>query len=584
MRDFFRVVWPFVRPYGWMVLAAYLASALAALLFLAFGLWIAGNLDAVLADGALAANVDSYFRVAVAAIALYAVLSFLHTYAMTWVGTHTVRKIRTRLFDTILRRGGRALDEDASGALQTRVIADTATLGNFLGGEMPGLFLALLNLVFGIGGLVYVRSTTAVAGDDGGGFGLAGFLLLLPAFWVLRSLRRLGVRTQTAEAQAGRRAGEAFRNWPVVHAFNQLGRENRLFGSAVDGVARHFLASMRLRLGFNNAILALVFVALAAMVLYGTSKIDPQAAVGSIKRGSNVAMLLFGLRAGMAGFSLLGLVTAASNIVGRTARIVELLRVAEEPRVHDGSAEIASPVRIAFEQVCYRYPTRDEDALVNVSFAIEPGSRVAIVGPSGAGKSTLFALLLRLVAPTAGRILGNGAPATDYGLHAWRSLFGFVPQAGHLVSGSVAYNIAYGNEDATMPAIQSAAQAASIHDFVTTLPHGYDTDLGGVGGQLSGGQRQRINLARAILNRPPVYLLDEATSALDPESEQAVQAAIAELARSATVIVIAHRLHTVRGADQILVMDRGRVVDVGDHDALAAREPLYQALMRSYRQ
>lgn len=187
------------------------------------------------------------------------------------------------------------------------------------------------------------------------------------------------------------------------------------------------------------------------------------------------------------------------------------------------------------------------------------------------------------MAPISGRILGNGAAATDYNLRAWRSLFGFVPQAAHLVSGSVAYNISYGNESATRQALQRAAQIASIHDFITTLPHGYDTDLGEAGGQLSGGQRQRINLARAILSQPPVYLLDEATSALDPESEAAVQAAIDELAKGATVIVIAHRLHTVRGADQILVMDRGRMVDRGDHDALAAREPLYQALMRSYR-
>lgn len=583
MRDFLRVVWPFVRPYGWIVLAAYLASVLAALLFLAFGLWIAGNLDAVLGDPNLAGKADRYFGYAVAAIAAYGVTSFVHTYAMSAVGTHVVRRIRRRLFDTILRRGGRALDEDASGALQTRVIADTAALGNFLGGEMPGLFLAVLNVLFGIGGIIYVRAAAPPA-DGGDGWGMAGFLLLLPAFWVLRSLRRLGARTQNAEAQAGRRAGEAFRNWPVVHAFNQIGRESRLFGNAVDAVARHFLAALRLRLAFNNAVLALMFVGLTAMVLYGTATIDPEAAVGTLKRGANVATLLFGLRAGIAGFGLLNLITAASTIVGRTARVVELLRAGEARRDSGAAAGVRGPVRLAFEHVCYRYANRDEDALVNVCAAIEPGTRVAIVGPSGAGKSTLFALLLRLVEPSAGRILGNGVPADSYNLEAWRSLFGFVPQTEHLVSGSVAYNIAYGNEGATMADIRRAAAVASIHDFVTTLPQGYDTDLGEVGSQLSGGQRQRINLARAVLNAPPVYLLDEATSALDPESERAVQAAIDELARTATVIVIAHRLHTVRSADQILVMDRGRVVDAGDHHALVSREPLYQSLARAYRQ
>ena len=588
MGGFLAAVWPFVRPHIGIVVLAYCASLLAALLFLAFGLWIGGNLDAVLSDPALASKADGYFRVAAAAIALYAALGFLHTYAMSWVGTQVVRKIRRRLFTRILRRGGRAIDEDASGELQTRVIADTATLGNFLGGEMPGMFLAVLNCAFGLGGALYVRSAMPATGDNGdSGYGLAAFLLLLPALAVMRGLRRLGERTQNAEAQAGQRAGEAFRNWPVVHAFNQVERESRRFGDAADRVARHFLASLRLRLGFSNAVLALAFTGLAALVLYGTSEIDPEAAVGSIKRGANVAFLLLMLRAGTAGFQLLNLVTAASNVVGRTARIVALLQASRTragPAPRPAGKLPTNGVDLAFEAVSHRYPTRAENALSNVSFAVPAGTRVAIVGPSGAGKSTLFAVLLRLVEPNTGRVLGNGVDAADHPLEAWRSLFGFVPQAEHLVSGTVAYNIAYGREDSSLEEIRRAARLAYIHDFIETLPNGYDTDLGEVGSQLSGGQRQRVNLARAILLRPPAYLLDEATSALDPDSERAVEAAVDELAKTSTVLVIAHRLRTVRRADRIVVMDRGRVVDVGTHEELAAREPLYQALIRTERE
>ena len=238
---------------------------------------------------------------------------------------------------------------------------------------------------------------------------------------------------------------------------------------------------------------------------------------------------------------------------------------------------------ITFDEVSYRYRTRDDDALVNVSFEIEPFKRTVLVGPSGSGKSTLFSALLRLVEPTSGRIIGNGIPASEYNIKNWRKLFGFVPQAEYLISGTVAENISYGVDDASKEDICNAASLAAIHSFIQTLPSGYDTDLGEVGTQLSGGQRQRINLARAILTRPSIYLLDEATNSLDPESEQDVQAAIDELSKTSTVLIIAHRLHTVRSADQIIVMENGRVVDIGDHETLMQREPLYQTLVRAYR-
>jgi len=331
--------------------------------------------------------------------------------------------------------------------------------------------------------------------------------------------------------------------------------------------------------------------------------LGPESTLASIKRGPIVAFILFLVRAIGAGLNLVNLVTSASTIVGRTTRIVELLQLPEThgPRgiVHSIDRaevgeklnkkepiipELQSPMRITLEDVCYRYPTRDRDALTDVSFEIVSGSRVALVGPSGSGKSTLIRVLLRLVEPTSGRMMGNGLPAAGYEVEEWRAAFGFVPQTEHLVSGTVADNISYGAPHASRRDIEAAAELAFARVFIETLPAGYDTDLGEVGSQLSVGQRQRINLARAILTRPSIYLLDEATSSLDPESENAVQAAINELAKTSTVVVIAHRLHTVRNADLIVVMNDGAVVDMGDHYALAGREPLYQSLIRAYRQ
>jgi len=597
---FIRVVWPFVYPYRWIIVLGYMASLASALMLLGLGLWINANLDPLLADPKLPEKVTRYFGISLMMIGLYAAMTYLHSYALRWMGTHVVRKMRRRLFQIVLGRGGSVIDEDSSGELQTRVIADTISLGNFLGDELPGLLIAILNLVFGIAGAIYVRPQSTGMGE----LSAVWMLLLVPLILVMRMLRRLGERTQAAVAQAGRNAGEAFRNWPIVHAFNQLGRENQRFGDAVDSVTRYALASLRLRLGISNLIMVALWGGVVWMILFQNAQLDPESTLASIKRGQIVAFMFFLVRAIGAGLSLVNLVTSASTIVGRTARIVELLQLPATQHGQRGvvrsvggaevdeklskgnptKQELQSPVRIMLEQVCYRYPTRDRDALSDVSFEIVPGSRVALVGPSGSGKSTLFSILLRLIEPTSGRMLGNGLPATGYDVEEWRAVFGFVPQAEHLVSGTVAENISYGAPHASRHDIQAAAKLASAHEFIETLPVGYDTDLGEVGTQLSGGQRQRINLARAILTRPSIYLLDEATSSLDPESEEAVQAAIDELAKTSTVLVIAHRLHTVRKADQIVVMDNGAVVDMGDHYTLAGREPLYQSLIRAYRQ
>jgi len=602
MRTFIRVIWPFVYPYRWIIVLSYAASVASALMVLGLGLWMKAYLDPILADPQLQEKVSRYLWISSAMVGLYAVVTYTHNYALSWMGAHVVLRIRRQLFRMVLGQGGSAIDEDSSGELQTRVIADTAALGGFLGGELPGLFIAILNLVFGLAGAVYVRPRDTGLSE----FGIGWLLLIVPVFFVMRVLRRLGERTQAAEARAGRSAGEAFRNWPVVHAFNQLGRENHRFGEAAGSVTRYSLASLRLRLAINNLIFAALSVGIVWLVLFRLAQVDPQTAVSSMERGAYVAFFLFLFRAVGAGMELLGLITSVGTIVGRTARIVELLQLpadsahgdavagatvdgvagtAEGPAEEDPAGKrLQNPVRITLEDVCYRYRTRDRNALTDVSFKVEPGSRLALVGPSGSGKSTLFSILLRLMEPTSGRVLGDGLPSTEYDIREWREMFGFVPQAEHLVSGSVADNISYGAPHASRSDIQAAAELASAHLFVEALPAGYDTDLGEVGGQLSGGQRQRINLARAILTRPSVYLLDEATSFLDPESEQAVQAAIDELAKTSTILAIAHRLHTVQNADQIVVMDNGVVMDIGDHDALAGREPLYQSLIRVYRQ
>jgi ATP-binding cassette subfamily B protein len=227
----------------------------------------------------------------------------------------------------------------------------------------------------------------------------------------------------------------------------------------------------------------------------------------------------------------------------------------------------------------FSYPSRrDTRALDHFSLAIEPGETIAFVGPSGAGKSTTFQLLLRFYDPQSGRVMVDGVDLVTARPEDIRRRIGLVPQDTVLFGASARENIRYGRPDASDAEIEDAARAAAADDFICELPQGYDTFLGERGARLSGGQRQRIAIARAILKDPPILLLDEATSSLDAESERVVQVALERLMQGRTTIIIAHRLATVLKADRIVVMDRGRIADIGRHSELIERNPLYARL------
>jgi len=232
---------------------------------------------------------------------------------------------------------------------------------------------------------------------------------------------------------------------------------------------------------------------------------------------------------------------------------------------------------IVFENATFHYPEK-QDVLKNINLKIKAGEIVAVVGPSGSGKTSLANLLLRFYDPNSGKVLIDGHDAKDLTLASLRSQIGIVTQEVMLFNETLKYNISFGNKEATDEQIVSAAKVANAHQFISRMPGGYDTQIGERGVKLSGGERQRIAIARAILKNPPILILDEATSALDAESEKLVQEAIEHLMEHRTVLMIAHRLSTVKKADRIVVIDKGEIVEEGTHDKLIANEGVYSKL------
>jgi ABC-type multidrug transport system fused ATPase/permease subunit len=289
------------------------------------------------------------------------------------------------------------------------------------------------------------------------------------------------------------------------------------------------------------------------------------------------AFIIFSIFVGASLGSFPEIISQFQQTAGATERLREILDMQGERK--NGKTDITLKGQISLENVSFSYPSRPEiTTLSDVSLHIPAGQRTAIVGPSGAGKSTLFSLILGFNDPASGSIRFDGTDAHDISLDCLRSQIAIVPQEVMLFGGTISENIAYGRPGASASEIENAAKLANAHDFIAELPSSYETLVGPRGTKLSGGQRQRIAIARAILADPKILLLDEATSALDSESERLVNEALERLMKNRTSLVIAHRLSTVRHADQILVISKGKLVEQGTHDNLYSANGTYRFL------
>ncbi|HWK56548.1 MAG TPA: ABC transporter transmembrane domain-containing protein [Parapedobacter sp.] len=404
-------------------------------------------------------------------------------------------------------------------------------------------------------------------------------ILVVVAVVFGRFIRKLSRQAQDKLAESNTVVQETLQGINNVKAFVNEAYEASRYSKSLQAVVKIAVKGATYRGIFASFIIFCLFGAVVAVIWYGSALVS----AGDISVGDLTTYILYSIFVAGSMGSFPELYANIQKAIGASERVIEILdEQQEDAGLLQAEKTIENPIEgtIAFENVTFAYPSRREiTVLKSVSFDVQAGEKLAIVGPSGTGKSTIAALVLQFYKPDSGRILFDGRAADDYPLTDIRSQVAIVPQDVLLFGGTIRENIAYGRLDAEAEEIITAAQRANAHDFIMDFPKGYDTMVGERGVKLSGGQRQRVAIARALLKDPAILILDEATSSLDSESERQVQQALEELMKGRTSIIIAHRLSTIREADQIVVVEAGKVVASGTHDSLMGKgEGLYHHL------
>jgi ATP-binding cassette, subfamily B, bacterial len=506
-------------------------------------------------------------------IVLQAAFSFGRIYFFAQVSERTMADIRIHVYEKLIAMPIPFFENRRVGELISRLSSDITQLQDVLSVTIAEFLRQSMTLIIGVVSLFILSPKLTL-------FMLATFpVLIVLTMFFGRFIRKISKKAQDELANANVVVEETLHSIQIVKAFTNELREVFRYKTALQSGVDASLKAATYRSGFTSFVMFALLGGIVLVLWYGGGEVES----GNISMGQLIKFIFFTL---LIGFSVGGLGDIYSQLqktIGASERVKEIL--AEKTEFDLNTNIVNVPIlkgEIRFDSVKFTYPTRpDIQVLKGISLQAKKGEKIGLVGHSGAGKSTISQLLQRFYLHSEGDIWIDGEKIDTYNLPVLRKNIGVVPQEVILFGGTIRENIGYGKLNATDTEILDAAKRANALDFILSFPEGLDTVVGERGVKLSGGQRQRIAIARAILKNPAILILDEATSSLDSESESLVQAALNELMKDRTTIIIAHRLSTIRNADNIYVLDGGKIVESGKHDDLIEVENgIYSNLVR----